>query len=278
MSANGATEQRSSFQRWVATLKRESQPDGTSTVPPVPALPGVRAKRDDDATRVHRVPKDILMRLQARAAASASESLHAERTAVFRAPPELLERAKGMRSADERVDPATAAEEELTQPLALLSASSAPGPLDESSTLLDFQESTETRSGISQRPQGLGPRARADAEGVVEAVVISESHEPASSHSVSNDDSAGWSPDDSAGWSPVVPSADEALSVDAEVDADVDELLASAESLVEQEPQGQVETSDRLSEPPQFRQRSGPTLVVIALLALAAALFVFGLR
>src|SRR6187549_1252506 len=111
MSANGATEQRSGFQRWVASLKRESQPDGTSVAPPVP---GVRQKRDDDATRVHRVPKDILMRLQARAAASAVESLHAERTAVFRAPPELLERAKGMRAAD-GVDPATAAEEELTQ-------------------------------------------------------------------------------------------------------------------------------------------------------------------
>jgi hypothetical protein len=61
-------------------------------------------------------------------------------------------------------------------------------------------------------------------------------------------------------------------------DVDVDELVASAESLVEQEPQGLVETNDRLSEPPQFRQRSGPTLVVVAFLALAAALFVLGLR
>jgi hypothetical protein len=291
MSANGATEQRSSFQRWVASLKRESQPDGTSTVA---AVPGVRAKRDDDATRVHRVPKDILMRLQARAAASASESLHAERTAVFRAPPELLERAKGLRSADAPSEPATLWEEELTQPLSMAGASSAPGPIDDSGTLLDFQESTETRSGISQRPQGLGPRARVDIEEVVEAAVTPEIPEPAStpapptqalsspapsalapSSQFLDDDSADWSPDDSAGWSPVVPSAPEALSADVDVDANVDELLASAELLVEQEPQGQVETRDRLSEPPQFRRRLGPTLVVVTWLLLAAAALVF---
>jgi hypothetical protein len=276
MSANGATEQRSSFQRWVASLKRESQPGGTSTVP---AVPGVREKRDDDATRVHRVPKDILMRLQARAAASASESLHAERTAVFRAPPELLERAKGMRAVDERVDPATAAEEDLTQPLSVLGANAAPSPTDESSAILDFQDSTEATSGISQRPPGLAPRAHAGTENVIAAAVPSEGPEPGSSQSFSNDDSADWSPDDSADWSPDdsadwspgAPSADEALSAD----ADVDELVASAESLVEQEPQGLVDSSDRLSEPPQFRRRLGPTLVVVTWLLLAASALVF---
>ena len=268
MSANGATEQRSSFQRWVASLKRESQPGGTSTVP---AVPGVREKRDDDATRVHRVPKDILMRLQARAAASAFESLHAERTAVFRAPPELLERAKGMRAVDERVDPATAAEEDLTQPLSVLGANAAPSPTDESSAILDFQDSTEATSGISQRPPGLAPRAHAGTENVIAAAVPSEGPEPGSSQSFSNDDSADWSPDDSADWSPGAPSADEALSAD----VDVDELVASAESLVEQEPQDLVETNDRLSEPPQFRRRLGPTLVVVTWLLLAAAALVF---
>lgn len=235
MSANGATDQRSSFQRWVTSLKRESEPNGAGAVP---ATPGVRPKRDDDATRVHRVPKDFLLRLQARAGASAVESLHAERTAVFRAPPELLERAKGMRPAHDGVDPATAAEEELTQPLPVPGASSAPAASAESSPIVEFPISTEATSGISQRPQGLGPRARAEAESVVASAVSTESLEPAFSQAPS----------------------------------------LQALSSREQSPQGLLDSSDRNSEPPQFRQRSGPTLAIIALLAVAAVLFVFGLR
>lgn len=265
MSANGATEQRSGFQRWVASLKRESQPDGTSTVP---AVPGVRQKRDDDATRVHRVPKDILMRLQARAAASAVESLHAERTAVFRAPPELLERAKGMRAAD-GVDPATAAEEELTQPLPMLRASSAPDASVESSTILDFQDSTEATSGISQRPQGLGPREREEGEELASAVPA-ESVEPASSPPPSPQalPSQAALIEAPASVSPDVPAAGVASN------AAVDELLSSVPVLVE-EWQGEVESIDRASEPPQFRRRLGPTLVVVTWVLLAAAALVF---
>ena len=262
MSANGATDQRSSFQRWVATLKRESQPNGADAVP---ATPGVRPKRDDDATRVHRVPKDILLRLQARAAASAVESLHAERTAVFRAPPELLERAKGMGPAD-RADRATAAVEELTQPLPVPGASSAPDASAESSTILDFPALTEAASGISQRPPGLRPGAHAEAEGVVSSAVPAESLEPASSQAPSSQLPSSHAPlnDDVATVSCDVPEARAALN------ADVDEWLSTLPTLVE-EPQGVVDSIDRASQPPQFRRRSGPTFVLIALLALAAA-------
>jgi hypothetical protein len=235
MSANGATEQRSSFQRWVASLKRESQPGEAGAVP---ATPGARPKRDDDATRVHRVPKDFLLRLQARAAASALESLHAERTAVFRAPPELLERAKGKGPADEGVDPATAAVEELTQPLPVAGASSAPAASAESSPLVEFPIATEAASGISQRPQGLGPRARAEAESAVQ----------------------------------------DAAAAPTALNAEVEELLSSPPAIVEHNPQGVVASSDRDSEPPRFRQRSRPTLVFIVLLAVAAALLVLALR
>lgn len=277
MGANGATEQRSSFQRWVASLKRESQPSGAGAVP---ATPGAHPKRDDDATRVHRVPKDILLRLQARAAARAVESLHAERTAVFRAPPELLERAKGLGRADEGVDPATAAEEELTQPLPVPGASSAPAASAESSPIVEFPISTEAISGISQRPQGLGPRARAEAESVVASAVSAGSLEPASSQAPSLQTLSSQAPssqaplndDDSARSSPDVPAARAALN------ADVDELLSSAPAIGEPSPHGVLDSSDRDSEPPQFRQRSGPTLVVIVLLAVAAALLVLALR
>jgi hypothetical protein len=248
-------------------------------------VPGVRQKRDDDATRVHRVPKDILLRLQARAAATAVESLHAERTAVFRAPPELLERAKGMGAAD-RADPAAAAEEELTQPLPVPAPSSAPGASAESSGILDFQDSTEATSGISQRPQGLGPRAQAEAEVEVEAEVASavpaESLEPSSSPAPSSlppSSPALSSPapsapplnDDSTRWSPV-PVARAALH------ADVDELLSTAPVVVAQQPPSMLDSSDRASVPPQFRQRSWPTLVLVALLAVAAVWFVLTQR
>jgi hypothetical protein len=280
MSANGATDQRSSFQRWVASLKRESQPDGPSAVPTVL---GVRPKRDDDATRVHRVPKDILLHLQARAAAGPVESLHAERTAVFRAPPELLERARRLGPAD-RGDPAAAAEEELTQP-PVPGSSSAPDASAESSTILDFQDSTESTSGISQRPQGLGPRAQAEAEAVLTSAVPAESREPATPPAPSPPAPPSLAPSSPAPSSPArAPLNDDSTRswpvpvARAALHADVDALLSSARPLLAKEPQSTLDSSDRASVPPQFRQRSWPTLLLIALLAVAAVWFVLTQR
>jgi hypothetical protein len=173
-----------------------------------------------------------------------------------------------MRPAD-RADTATAAVEELTQPLPVLGASSAPDASAESSSILDFPALTEAASGISPRPQGLRPGAHAEAEGGVSSAVTAESlasssSQAPSSHAALNDDSATVSRD--------VPTAPAALN------ADVDELLSTLPMLVE-ESQGVVDSIDRASEPPQFRRSSGPTFVLITLLALAAAAwFVFAQR
>jgi len=159
MSANGGTNQRIGFHRWVASLKRETQPpsagvsgappsaaSATSNAPPAPlqvasAYPSAhppRVRNEDDATRVHHIPKEIIHRMRARAGSESPAPPNDERTRVFRAPPELLERAKRAQAAA-----AAAAPEELATPLDAVEASLEHG----------FGETLEARSGISLRPQ-----------------------------------------------------------------------------------------------------------------------------
>jgi hypothetical protein len=152
MSANGATNERLGFHRWVASLKREASsagghnaplsapPPAESTAPPSPhkvsSAPAPRVKRDDDATRVHHIPKEIIHRMRARAASEAPKAPQDERTCVFRAPPELLERAK--RAGDTSDAPPS---DVLASPSAGLHGE-------------NFGETLEAKSGVSLRLQG----------------------------------------------------------------------------------------------------------------------------
>jgi hypothetical protein len=152
MSAN----QRLGFHHWVASLKREAPsapgvsnaprsaaPPATSTAPPakpdVSSVPAPRASDDDDATRVHHIPKEIIHRMRERAASEAPKTPQDERTCVFRAPPELLERAKR----------AQATSESPTEGL----ADPEPSLLAEG----DFGEMPEAKSGVSLRLQEPPP-------------------------------------------------------------------------------------------------------------------------
>jgi len=139
MSANGAVDQRSGFQRWVASLRGDSRPAALEPAPPVVS------KREDGATQVHQVPKDLIVRLRAQAASKARDALPGERTAVFSVPPELLERARR----------ALLAAEESTEASQTRDVPSA----DEGHAPTEFQAWTEASSGIALRPPGIVSRA-----------------------------------------------------------------------------------------------------------------------
>jgi hypothetical protein len=155
MSANPATNQRLGFHRWVASLKREapsaasgtnaplSAPAAESTAPAAPqkvsSAPAPRTKHDDDATRVHHIPKEIIYRMRARAASESPPAPQDERTCVFRAPPELLEQAKRAQATSE-------------PPPSEVLASPSHGLLAE-----HFGETREAKSGVSLRLHGHAP-------------------------------------------------------------------------------------------------------------------------
>jgi hypothetical protein len=149
MSANRATNQQLGFHRWLASLRREAPsaprvgntplsapPPAASAAPPAQhdvsnaPTPGADHDQDHDATRVHHIPKEIIYSLRARAASESPKAPQDERTQVFRAPPELLARAK--RAQDKSEAPG----EVLVAP--------SPGLLAEH----DFGETLEARSGV----------------------------------------------------------------------------------------------------------------------------------
>jgi len=154
MSADRATNQRLGFHRWVASLKSGAPPAASvtnaplsaplptaSTAPPpqheVSTATAPRAKHDDDATRVHHIPKEIIHRMRARAASESPKAPQDEQTCVFRAPPELLERAKRAQ-----------AQAESEPPSEVLAAPSHGLPAEH-----DFGETLEAKSGVSLRLQ-----------------------------------------------------------------------------------------------------------------------------
>ncbi len=131
MSADGSTGRRDGFERWVASMKRDHQPvsprsaaltPGTTPSAKPSTLEKLELELDDQATHVHRIPKELINRMrereQAREQAKQAEdsippsdeqeapsddgfsgmaAVSDDRTAVFRPPPELLARAKRMR-------------------------------------------------------------------------------------------------------------------------------------------------------------------------------------
>jgi hypothetical protein len=242
MSANGATERRTDFERWLASLKRDQE-----------------QAAEGDATRVHHVPKDLIRRLRAQAAAKALEAPHAERTAVFRAPPELLELTKRAMLQEESAKLAEQTEDGSSSP----QPASSSDELDPSEALLDW---TESRSGIAQRPHGLGAPPDSERLGMAEAelpsVIVAEEPELSQVEAARGDASM----------------ASFAASEEP-TGADVDELLASNAAAYDSVPPAPalMAQSNALSAmshpsiPPKFRQPLAHRIAfVVAALALAA--------
>jgi len=301
MSANGGLKQRSGFQRWVASLKRSNPPAATQAVPLASIAP---AKRDDGATRVHQVPKDLIHRLRAQAASRAPDApaqpdaQQGELTSVFRAPPELLERARRARLAAESGNQTPDASQVPTKP--------PPAPSeDEAGAQAEFQDWTEAASGISMRPSGLG--GLAEDEGLQLPAVASENLAAPPSNSEERpadfptDDMTlvfrpnGALPSDIEAFAaalakehgePVVESAstpDSAPVAQAEQGREVDDLLALsalptdhalvAPLAAPAPPISAPVTTGAASKPPQFRQPVARQVgFVIAMIALAAFL------
>lgn len=91
MTANGSPGNRNGFQQWVDSLQRPpgSTPQGDQSDAKAVTAPLV----DESATHVHQIPKEIIHRLRERENQGLL-GVEAERTAVFKPPPELLARAK----------------------------------------------------------------------------------------------------------------------------------------------------------------------------------------
>jgi hypothetical protein len=108
MSADGSTGRRDGFQRLVAAMKQDHQPVSAKPGALKTAVPKLELELDENATHVHRIPKELISRMRQREAeaevaepsSATFESLAGvsdDRTAVFRPPPELLARAKRMK-------------------------------------------------------------------------------------------------------------------------------------------------------------------------------------
>lgn len=120
MTSDGSAGRRDGFERWVAAMKSDHQPMQAKPAPLKPAVPKLELELDDNATHVHRIPKELIHRMREReqeqappppVAESEADDDHEEhsglsplgvvaedRTAVFRPPPELLARAKRMKA------------------------------------------------------------------------------------------------------------------------------------------------------------------------------------
>lgn len=91
MTANGSPGNRNGFQQWVDSLQR---PPGSTAQDDKSDAKAVTAPLvDESATHVHQIPKEIIHRLRERENQGLL-GVEAERTAVFKPPPELLARAK----------------------------------------------------------------------------------------------------------------------------------------------------------------------------------------
>ena len=107
MTADGSAGRRDGFERWVATMKSDHQPVAAKPATLKSAVPKLELELDENATHVHRIPKELITRMrekESRAQDTADEEardsmvgVSDDRTAVFRPPPELLARAKRMR-------------------------------------------------------------------------------------------------------------------------------------------------------------------------------------
>ncbi len=119
MTTDGSTGRRDGFNRWVASMKTDHEPMESKPAPLKPAVGKLELELDDNATHVHRIPKELISRMREREQPPAqpppvSEAdddddddesrfsplgmVQEDRTAVFRPPPELLARAKRLKA------------------------------------------------------------------------------------------------------------------------------------------------------------------------------------
>lgn len=104
---------------------------------------------DEGATRVHKFPKELIHRMREKEVAKGSVPPPDDRTAVFRAPPELLARARAKLSGQASEEPAHSAVNDLpTKP--------PPAGADDEIADSGVQYLSESTSGISLRPSGIG--------------------------------------------------------------------------------------------------------------------------
>jgi len=107
MTADRSPGRRDGFERWVATMKRGHEAVAAKPAALKNAVPELVLELDENATHVHRIPKEVMSRMREKesrekeaAEEDARDSLAGvsdDLTAVFRPPPELLARAKRMR-------------------------------------------------------------------------------------------------------------------------------------------------------------------------------------
>jgi hypothetical protein len=156
-------------------MKREHEPMATK---PASLKPVVHQKLeldlDEGATRVHKFPKELIHRLREQESTKGGSTPPPDdRTAVFRAPPELLARARAKLSGQASEEPAQAAEG--TQ-INDLPTKPPPAGADDQIADSGVQYLTENTSGISLRSASLGSfaavptdRAALVERGIVEA-------------------------------------------------------------------------------------------------------------
>jgi hypothetical protein len=131
-------------------MKREHEPMATK---PASLKPVVHQKLeldlDEGATRVHKFPKELIHRLREQESAKGSVPPPDDRTAVFRAPPELLARARAKLTGQAGEEPAPSTVNDLpTKP--------PPAGADDQIADSGVQYLSESTSGISLRPSGIG--------------------------------------------------------------------------------------------------------------------------
>lgn len=170
-------------------MKREHEPMATK---PGSLKPVVHQKLeldlDEGATRVHKFPKELIHRLREQETAKGSVPPPDDRTAVFRAPPELLARARAKISGAGDETAASTVNELPTKP--------PPAGADEDIADSGVQYSSENTSGISLRPSGLGsfasvPASRASL-GQALALALGQDEVDASADADEGSSDDGW--------------------------------------------------------------------------------------
>jgi hypothetical protein len=63
MSSDGSAGRRDGFERWVASMKREQQPLQAKPAASKP-MDKLELELDENATHVHRIPKDLINRMR----------------------------------------------------------------------------------------------------------------------------------------------------------------------------------------------------------------------
>jgi len=155
-----------------------------------PVVQKLELDLDEGATRVHKFPKELIHRLREQEAAKPSSPPADDRTAVFRAPPELLARAMRARLSAQGGDDAAAAAE--AAKLNDLPTKPPPAGADDQIADSGVQYMSENTSGISLRPAGLGGFAAVPAARAALGEIDSSGAEPPTGDAGAEASDDGW--------------------------------------------------------------------------------------